>query len=412
MAVLAACAVISCSKEQGKDNADTGIPVVIPTPTPGQTAKTVSWGESASDVRKAIPGTPEESEGDLYYADANGGLVIYGFTQDALTSIVSILKESVADDAYISRITSGYEFLGDMSDDERVYVREGANTLLQIRSLEIDETPYRAVISVPMDGGNGLDSGDPYYNVTVSRRLITLCVGGQPRKLTASLSPNGATDYFDWTSDNPSVATVEGGVVTPVSAGETDVTATSTYGVSGKCHVVVIDLPDDAVDMGTGVYWAKCNYGADSPEDVGTKLRWTSLDCSKDYEDDEDLLLEDDQVYIGTNGTWKTPTASEFKEMLNNISWTNTTVNGVRGRILKSKKNGNSIFLPITSDPSSSSELGMYWTATCYKKVISDSYYMCFATAGSKLTTSAPRIKTDDQFHEKAVRPVLCLAEE
>ena len=43
MAVLAACAVISCSKEQGKDNADTGIPVVIPTPTPGQTAKTVLY---------------------------------------------------------------------------------------------------------------------------------------------------------------------------------------------------------------------------------------------------------------------------------------------------------------------------------------------------------------------------------
>ena len=40
------------------------------------------------------------------------------------------------------------------------------------------------------------------------------------------------------------------------------------------------------------------------------------------------------------------PTDAEWTELSNNCTWTWTTQNGVKGRLVTSKTNGNSIFLP------------------------------------------------------------------
>lgn len=65
---------------------------------------------------------------------------------------------------------------------------------------------------------------------------------GETLKLTASVEPEGATKKeVKWKSENPDVATVSKGVVTPVSTGTVKITATATdgSGVSGSIEITV-----------------------------------------------------------------------------------------------------------------------------------------------------------------------------
>lgn len=410
-ALLSACAVASCSSENSIGS-DTSNDAPIETPIPGGTEKTVSWGDSRETVLDLVSGNPEESDGNLFYRDANGGMTVYGFTNDALSSVIVLQNENIANKSFINWITSGYSLLGGISEESDVYVNEETNTLMQIRRMEIDKKAYKAFISIPIAGDAGSETNESYYSVATDYHLITLVNGGQYRRLLAHVAPKGSLQTVEWMSENPSVASVDDyGYVFPESVGETDIIATSVYGVSDKCHVVVINVPDDAVDMGYGVYWAKTNYEANSPEEVGTKLRW-GREGRETYDDDQNLRLEDDQVYIGTNGVWRTPTKDEIKSLRDNSTWSNTTINGVKGRNIKSKKTGETIFLPITTDSSSSNYRGTYWTSTCYMRAISYSYYLIFTTTGDSLGSDFCKIKDASQSQYMAVRPVYYLPEE
>ncbi|MGI6653008.1 MAG: Ig-like domain-containing protein [Christensenellales bacterium] len=80
----------------------------------------------------------------------------------------------------------------------------------------------------------------PVTGVTVSPATLLLRAGGAAGTLTATVQPNNATDKtVTWTSGNESVATVAGGVVTPVAAGETTITATTSNGLTAECAVTV-----------------------------------------------------------------------------------------------------------------------------------------------------------------------------
>ena len=65
------------------------------------------------------------------------------------------------------------------------------------------------------------------------------------------------------------------------------------------------------------------------------------------------------------------PTVDEFEELINNCTWEWTTLDGVNGYNVTSKKTGNSIFLPITgfryyADTQFRSIMGVYWTSSLY----------------------------------------------
>jgi hypothetical protein len=63
------------------------------------------------------------------------------------------------------------------------------------------------------------------------------------------------------------------------------------------------------------------------------------------------------------------PTRNEFDELSDHCTWKWTTVNGVKGCIIKSKVRGHkrdSIFLPMTDERVSDS-WGIYWTSTSYR---------------------------------------------
>ena len=95
--------------------------------------------------------------------------------------------------------------------------------------------------------------------VALDKNLIELTVGGETETIVATVSPNDATDKtVNWTSNDPSVATVVNGVVTPVGVGSTTITATATNGTnetsddrSASCTVNVAPAPPQVIDLST-----------------------------------------------------------------------------------------------------------------------------------------------------------------
>ena len=72
---------------------------------------------------------------------------------------------------------------------------------------------------------------------------------------------------------------------------------------------------------------------------------------------------EDDAAHVNWGGSWRMPTNAEFEELLNtsNCTWTWTTLNGVSGYKVVSKKSGyagNWIFLPAAGCRGGTNRLG------------------------------------------------------
>jgi uncharacterized repeat protein (TIGR02543 family) len=74
--------------------------------------------------------------------------------------------------------------------------------------------------------------------VTLSKTATTLAVGDK-ETLTAPVAPDSAPQSVTWSSSNPSVATVSGGVVTAVAAGTATITATAATDTSKKATATV-----------------------------------------------------------------------------------------------------------------------------------------------------------------------------
>ena len=128
------------------------------------------------------------------------------------------------------------------------------------------------------------------------------------------------------------------------------------------------------VDLGlpSGNLWAKCNLGASAPEAFGDYYAWgevepkqvytnsnhkwykegaPSLGFTKYNNEDGKLSLEDedDAVIQKLGNGWRTPTLADFRELTNQKLTTieKTTLNGVAGYQITSKKNKKSIFIPF-----------------------------------------------------------------
>ncbi len=95
-------------------------------------------------------------------------------------------------------------------------------------------------------------------SVSLSQTTATIAVGQDPLTLTATVSPANAADKtVTWISSNPSVATVNNGVVTAIDAGITTITAEAS-GMTAACEVTVtipvesisLNKPDLALDAG------------------------------------------------------------------------------------------------------------------------------------------------------------------
>ena len=91
------------------------------------------------------------------------------------------------------------------------------------------------------------------------------------------------------------------------------------------------------------------------------------------------LDAADDAATANLGSPWRMPTKKEYDELVDNCTWTWTTQDGVNGCEVKSKKNGNSIFLPAAGSRGSSGlydagSWGHYWSSPLYT---GSSYYAC-----------------------------------
>lgn len=120
------------------------------------------------------------------------------------------------------------------------------------------------------------------------------------------------------------------------------------------------------VDLGlpSGIKWAPCNIGANSPEDYGDYFAWGETEPKEFYDwtnykhgtfenitkynlEDGKIVFdpEDDAAATNWEDGWRIPTQDEFNELLNNCSWTWISLNGINGCNFVGP-NGNTIFFP------------------------------------------------------------------
>ena len=201
---------------------------------------------------------------------------------------------------------------------------------------------------------------------------------------------------------------------------------TIQYAVSDVDSVFFSDEVCEYVDLGLSVKWATCNLGADNPEEYGNYYAWgetstKSYYASSSYKWSKDFLTlskynfiqmfggvdnkmtldpEDDVVRVAMGGSWHMPTHEEQEELLNNCTWTWTTVNGVKGCRVTSNKPGytdRSIFLPAAGRCADSGKeyegrIGIYLSSSLSTDSPHHAFSMCFDDdEQSEEQTMAPR---------------------
>ncbi|MGM9793438.1 MAG: Ig-like domain-containing protein [Candidatus Cryptobacteroides sp.] len=251
-----------------------------------------------------------------------------------------------------------------------------------------------------------------YYSSS-ERTLVGLKSNGIKKTLT--LGAYGS--YSETLSSLSSSTSYNFAVVTKVD----DVEFTSIIG-----NFSTLAPPSGSVELGVSVLWASCNLGASKPSEYGGYYQWAGTTDVSDtgiYLDwsncpyhtgssstsgwtkyntdpsygtvDNKTVLEamDDAASVALGGKWRMPTYEEWDELRNtdNCSWTWTTIDGVNGYKVQSKKSGytdNWIFLPAAGnrhndDLNMVGTFGYYWSSSLYTDYPSNAYLRIFNSSGA-----------------------------
>ena len=147
---------------------------------------------------------------------------------------------------------------------------------------------YNFTVTAANDSGSGskaftLTVTQPVTGVTLNKNTLELYTG-QSETLTATVQPDNATNQnVTWQSDNANVATVEGGKVTAVGAGEANITVTTEDGShTGTCKVTVKarDISAATVTLGASLTY---NGGTQTQTVASVTLNGTTLKEGVDY---------------------------------------------------------------------------------------------------------------------------------
>lgn len=150
----------------------------------------------------------------------------------------------------------------------------------------------------------------------------------------------------------------------------------------------------DYVDLGLSVKWATCNVGASSPSGYGDYYAWGETSTKSEYTEENSRTSGKQPGNICGNSSydvarykwgspWRLPSASEIQELVDNCTWEWTTMNGVSGYKVTSKRNSNYIFLPAAGWRAGSSidycgSYGLYWSGTPYESFSYDACRLYF----------------------------------
>ena len=249
-------------------------------------------------------------------------------------------------------------------------------------------------------------------SITLSETYISL-QPDETKRLTATVMPADADNpAVTWTSSNEAVAEVNStGRVTANAEGTCTITcaATDGSGVKAECQVTVWNDNSGTIDgrdyvdlaLPSGTLWATCNVGASKPEECGDYFAWGETTTKRTYDwstykwcngssttmtkyctqsdygyngftdNLTELQPEDDAATVNWGSGWKMPSSDQIQELCNSsyTMWEYTQLNGVYGRKVTSKSNGNSIFLPAAGDPwdddlGDVGSYGYYWSSS------------------------------------------------
>ena len=220
--------------------------------------------------------------------------------------------------------------------------------------------------------------------------------------------------------------------------------------ISYRAYVLIDNVPhygavksferdNEWVDLGlpSGTLWATCNVGAEKPEEYGDYFAWgettgynngktifawstykycngssttmTKYCTSSSYgtvDNKTELETMDDAVTANWGSGWQMPSIAQCQELINSSYTTTTwtTQNGVNGRKITSKSNGNSIFLPAAgyrgdTSLSRAGSGGYYWSRSLRTD---NSQYGC----SLYFYSSSINPSYDGRYYGQSVRPV------
>ena len=235
----------------------------------------------------------------------------------------------------------------------------------------------------------------------LSKRQVTLAVG---ETVTVNML-NGSGSYSVGSNVGIVDFTLNGDsfTLTGIGVGTTNVTVVDVTTQTTILLPVTVTEPIDNhewVDLGlpSGTLWATCNVGANAPEEYGDYFAWgetvtksvynwnTYKWCNGSYntlikycihsnygynafiDGKTELDPADDAATSNWGSGWQMPSYEQIKELYNSNYTTTewTQVNGVNGRKVTSKSNGNSVFLPATgflsTEPVRVGSYGYYWS--------------------------------------------------
>lgn len=215
------------------------------------------------------------------------------------------------------------------------------------------------------------------------------------------------------------------------SAGDSDTNQSAVSNNEKTTH--------DYVDLGLSVKWATCNVGADKPEDNGNLYAWGETEVKEQYtvrtskwgsmpfslkkyninseqgtvDNKTTLDLEDDVAHVTWGGNWRMPTREEMDELHDNCTWEWTTLNGVNGYRVTSKKQGytdRSIFFPAAGYKANGfyeyGRNGNYWSRSLMTDPYGDGSVICGTAACIRFNNNQANIGWEDRMAGLSVRPV------
>lgn len=231
------------------------------------------------------------------------------------------------------------------------------------------------------------------YEVTVTQSGVELTLD----KSEVVIDADGGTQIVTVTTDATFAVsktgnwfgyTISGNKISILASGNTGEDREGTLTVkltnlpSGSRSVTIPVKQSDGrvVDLGLSVKWASMNIGAKSPEEYGGSYAWGEVSTKDIYSSDtytykdnpKVLPLEHDVANVRWGGSWRMPTMDETNEFISNcvFTWTtNYNNSGINGYVVKSKINGNTIFLPAagynrSNEIDEENSGSHYWSST------------------------------------------------
>ena len=408
--ILAAVALVlglsQCKKEQQPTTIEGEVPITL---------SVKANNGSKIDVNPNT-GTVAFENGDVVYV-ANGGKFVGTLTCNGSNFTGNISNPTLNEPLY-------FFFLGNKTPEETL--EAGISTSCSV--VITDQTTKYPVISFATSDQTFTGAGTytayflnkaalVKFNVTTPS-ASPVCLVGMNNKVEVDFTNNG----FEYSMEGEGSITLAAGsgerwaILLPQASMNSALAHTLDFIYGGTCgHVppiwendyhtegIEVNVADHGfVDLGlpSGLLWAACNVGADTPEAYGDYFAWGETSTKSDYSFDsyqycngsnttltkycgnssygyngftDDLTTlepSDDAATANWGSDWRMPTQTEWQELLDNTTNTWATQNGVNGRLFTAA-NGNSLFLPATGYRNGTSlnsvgNDGHYWSSSLY----------------------------------------------